>query len=319
MGIVSLGESLIDFTPIVAGGRTIGFEMHPGGSPFNVAVAVARLGHASAFAGRVSTDFFGRVLLDHLRSNGVDTTRVHTGAEATTLAFVAIEQGEPAFSFRAEGTADTLIRPGDLDPVDFLDAEALHIGSISLLYEPTGTSIVELVRALRGRVTVSFDPNVRPSLIHDAALYGDRMRELLGSCDVMKVSARDRAALESFDPAALVRAATGPVAVVVTDGANGSQLYTRDSSITSPAIPSRVVDTVGAGDAFTAGLLVGAADRGGLSRRALEELDDDDWREVLRFASTAAALTCERAGAEPPTRHAVRSRLEASSATRARP
>src|SRR5438874_1358287 len=170
MGIVSLGESLIDFTPIVSGGRTTGFEMHPGGSPFNVAVAVARLGHASAFAGRVPTDFFGRVLLDHLRSNGVDTTRVHTGAEATTLAL----------------------------------------------------------------------------------------------------------------------AATGPVAVVVTDGANGSQLYTRDSSITSPAIPSRVVDTVGAGDAFTAGLLVGAADRGGLSRRALEELDDDDWREVLRFASTAA-------------------------------
>src|SRR3989442_3190081 len=319
MGIVSLGESLIDFTPLVTDGRTTGFEIHPGGSPYNVAVAVARLGHPGAFAGRISADFFGRTLLEHLHANGVDTSLVRTGTEATTLAFVAIEQGEPTFSFRAEGTADTLIRAGDLDPSDFLDAEALHIGSISLLYEPTATSIIELVRALRGKVTVSFDPNVRMSLIRDAAQYRARMRELLGSCDVVKVSERDRAALDSFDPAALVGAATGPVVVVITDGANGSRLFRRGPSLAVPAIPSRRVRTVGAGDAFTAGVLVGAAERGGLSRRALEHLDDEDWRDVLRFASTTAALTCERAGAEPPTRETVQSRLAATPATRVRP
>src|SRR2546428_31968 len=129
--------------------------------------ALPRLGHPSGFAGRMPADCFGGTLLEHLHANGVDTSLVRTGTEATTLAFVAIEQGEPAFSFRAEGTADALIRAGDLDPSDFLDAEALHIGSISLLDEPPAPSIIELVRALHGRGMVSFDPNVRMSLIRD--------------------------------------------------------------------------------------------------------------------------------------------------------
>src|SRR3989442_13040747 len=268
MGIVSLGESLIDFTPLVTDGRTTGFEIHPGGSPYNVAVAVARLGHPGAFAGRISAYFCGRPLGERPHAKRVETSLVRTGTEATTLAFVAIEQGEPTFSFRAEGTADTLIRAGDLDPSDFLDAEALHIGSISLLYEPTATSIIELVRALRGEVTVSFDPNVRMSLIRDAAQYRARMRELLGSCDVVKVSERDRAALDSFDPAALVGAATGPVVAVTTDGANGSRLFRRGSSLAFPAIPRPVVAAAAAGDAFTPRVLAGSAARRGLSAPA---------------------------------------------------
>jgi fructokinase len=312
MAIAALGESLIDFTPVIEGARTTAFQPHPGGSPYNVAVAIARLGHPSAFAGRVSSDFFGRMLLDHLRANGVDAGRVRTGPEPTTLAFVAIEDGEPSFSFRAEGAADTLIAPADLDPAAFLDLEALHIGSISLTYEPSATSILGLVRSLRGRVPISFDPNVRTSLIRDEATYRSRVRELLAWSDVVKVSERDRRELGSFDPAALVNVESGPAAVVVTDGANGSTLYRRGSAISMPAAPSRVVDTVGAGDAFMAGLLVGAAERGGLDRRALRGLGDDAWREVLRLASTTAAMTCERAGAEPPTRAAVEERLSAT-------
>src|SRR2546426_7585819 len=154
--IGSLGECLIDFTPIVEGGRTTGFRLHPGGSPYNVAIAIARLGHASAFAGRVSVDVFGRLLADHLRANGVDTGLLRAGSEPTTLAFVALEGGEPAFSFRAEGTADTLIRPEDLRPADFADLEGLHVGSISLLYDVTGASIVRLLHALHGRLPLSF-------------------------------------------------------------------------------------------------------------------------------------------------------------------
>jgi fructokinase len=307
--IACLGECLIDFTPILEDGRTTGFAVHPGGSPYNVAVAIARLGHASAFAGRISTDFFGRILLDRLRAEGVDVSRVRRGDEPTTLAFVALEDGEPSFSFRSEGAAETLLRPGDLDPSEFRGLDALHVGSISLLYEPTGTSIVELVRALTGRVTVSFDPNVRPALIADAPAYRARVRALLATSDLVKLSEPDRRELGDIDPAGLLHAESGPAALVVTDGVNGSRLFRRGSTIAVPALRSRVVDAVGAGDAFTAGVLVGLAERGALTRDALRALDLQAWRDVLAFASVTAALTCERSGAEPPTRSEVEARL----------
>lgn len=308
--IASLGECLIDFTPVERDGRIVGFDLHPGGSPFNVAIAAASLGHPTSFIGRVSTDLFGRILVERLEEAGVDTSLLLSGPEPSTLAFVVFEDDEPCYSFRSEGAADTLIPPGTIRAEDILGHhDVLHVGSISLLADPTAGSILELARALSGRVALSLDPNIRPGLVRDWAAYRSLLRELVCLADLVKVSEAD---LEIWgeDPEHLLESG-GPCAVVVTRGAGGSTLVRSDSLLDCPPAPCRVVDTVGAGDAFTAGLLVALGSRGALSRQMLAELDVEGWRSALEYASTAAALTCERAGASAPTAADVLARLGA--------
>lgn len=311
--IVCVGECLIDFTPIQRQGRTAGFELHPGGSPYNVAVGVGRIGHPSAFAGRVSTDLFGRLLVQHLEESGVDTSLLHPAPEPTTLAFVAFDGDEAMYSFRTEGTADTLIRASDLRPVDFGAAEVLHFGAISLLFEPTSSSILGLVRALRGQVALSFDPNIRPNLVRDWPSYRKLLSDLVGLTDLLKISETDLRGwgeIRLQDLLASKSSDDGPVAVVLTRGGVGSRLYTRGLALDCPPAPCRPVDTVGAGDAYTAGLLVSLAESGRLTRSGLAELDADGWLEAMRFASATSALTCEQAGANPPRRAEVLRRLQ---------
>jgi fructokinase len=305
--IASLGEALIDFTPIERDGRLVGFELHPGGSPYNVAIAAARLGYPTAFVGRVSTDLFGRILVERLEQEGVETNLLFVGSEPTTLAFVAFEEGEPQYSFRGEGAADTLIAPGNIAPDALQRYEVLHLGSISLLREPTAGSIVLLARALAGRVTLSFDPNVRPSLVADDEAYRGRLAELSRLADVVRVSEADLG-WWGEDPAQLAER-DGPRAVVVTRGERGSTLYRCGLVLDVPARPCRVADTVGAGDAFTAGLLVSLGRLGALRRSALATLGENEWRRALKFASTVAALTCEQRGARPPTAGEVEAAL----------
>jgi len=298
--IASLGEALIDFTPLEREGRLNGFELHPGGSPYNVAIAAARLGYPTAFVGRVSEDLFGRILVDRLEEEGVDTRLVLSGPEPTTLAFVAYEDGEPQYSFRGEGAADSLIGSQDIDPGDLLAFEVVHFGSISLLREPTATSIRLLTQAIAGTVTVSLDPNVRPSLVTVWEPYRTLLGKLARLADIVRVSEADLASWGE-DPARLSAEEDRPSAVVVTRGERGSTLYQDGRSFDVPARPCRVADTVGAGDAFTAGLLVSLGRLGALSRQSLAALGEEGWRIALGFASTVAALTCERRGAHPPT------------------
>jgi fructokinase len=306
--IVSLGEALIDFTPFNEDGHLAGFRLHPAGSPCNVAVGMARLEYPAGFAGRLSRDFFGRILADHLCDNGVDVSLGQTGIEPSPLAFVAFDHREPVYSFRIEGTAATQIGSGELAGDGFTHLEALHFGSINLLYEPAASSILELVRRLKRRVFLSFDPNLRPSLVRDWESYSDTVRECLRLADLIKVSERDLEAWKGDGPADWL-GEDGPVAVAVTCGAEGSRLYRRSGTLSCPATPCRLVDTVGAGDAYTAGLLVALAERGALSRTGMIELAQDQWLEAMHFASTAAALTCERVGADPPRRQEVMARL----------
>jgi fructokinase len=307
--IVSLGESLIDFTPVEKDGRLVGFHVHPAGSPYNVSVGMARLAYAAGFAGRLSRDFFGKILADHLDSNGVSTGLARTGGEPSPLAFVTFEQGEPIYSFRIEGTAATQIRPEDVPVEAFVQLEAVHFGSISLLYEPSASSILGLVRSLKGRVMLTFDPNLRPSLVSDWGPYRKTVRECLALADLIRVSERDLEAWGEDEPWEWL-ADDGPIAIVVTRGSEGSRLYRRDTILDCPPTPCRLVDTVGAGDSYTSGLLVAVAERHCLSRSGMAALDPEGWLEVMAFASTAAALTCERVGADPPRREEVLARLE---------
>ncbi len=305
--LTAIGEILIDFTPIVEEGRTVGFHLHPGGSPYNVAVGLARLGARVEFAAKVSTDFFGRLLLAHLEQEGIGTRFLSRADAPTTLAFVALERGEPAFSFYQEGAADTLLAPQDLAAA-IGHCEVLHFGSISLLRDPTASTIAGLVDRLRGGPLLSFDPNIRPAQIRDRAAFRGLIDRLLRAADLVKLSAADLRWLaqgRTTEEAARDILDLGPALVAVTLGAEGCHVYSRQLTRRLPAPRVQVVDTVGAGDAFTAGLLARLAEQDVISRAALDAAGAQALEDALRFALATATLSCARSGADPPRRAAV--------------
>lgn len=302
-----IGEILIDFTPIVEHGQTVGFRMHPGGSPFNVAVGLARLGARAEFAAKISTDFFGRFLRAYLEREGVGARFLSSSEAPTTLAFVALEAGEPAFSFYHDGTADTLLQPVDV-PADIAASPVLHFGSISLLREPTASTIAGLVERLRGGPFLSFDPNIRAGQISNPAAFRQSINRLASMADLLKVSAADLRWLapeKSPEAAAADFLDRGSALVVVTLGANGCYARSRRVALRLAAPRVDIVDTVGSGDAFTAGLLCGLAERDLASRRGLDTAAPSLVEETLRFALATAALNCTRSGADPPRREEV--------------
>jgi fructokinase len=303
-----MGEILIDFLPTTADGQTTGFRMHPGGSPLNVAVGVARLGQPIAFSGRVARDFFGRYLRSYAESQRIDTRFLLDTDATTTLAFVAMEDGEPAFSFYGEGAADTLMTPADLPQAMFEETRALHVGSISLLRGSTPSAVLAAVEQARGRALISFDPNIRPPLVQDANQYRALIDHLATKVDIFKISAADLGWLHpdlSVEQAAARIHGLGPALVVVTRGGKGGLALRGSDTLSIPAFSVQVVDTVGAGDTFNAGMLVGLAERDALDRDALLALSTQAIADTLRFASAAAALNCSRAGCDPPTRAEV--------------
>jgi fructokinase len=302
--ILACGEALIDLVPASHGDEPC-YVPRGGGSSYNVAIGLGRLGIPVGFLGRVSRDPFGRMLRERLIANGVDCADVREGDEPTTLAIVHLEPAhEPQFAFYGEGTADRLLRVEDL-PVLGDDVGALHFGSISLVREPGASALEALMRREHGRRVLSLDPNVRPSLIPDGAGYVERLEGWVSLVDVVKVSRADLAWLyprESPDDAARRWLALGPGLVVVTKGEQGATGYAAAGEVGAPGVAVGVTDTVGAGDAFTAALLAWLHEQGLLDRGAMRRLTTVDIGDGLRFANRVAARTCTRAGAEPPTR-----------------
>jgi fructokinase len=304
MKVAIAGEALIDFTSV----GDLRFQGYCGGSPLNAAIAVARLGQPVGYITQLSTDLFGRRLRQHLDDNGVDTTFVLSDPAPTTLAFVERDTDTNRYQFLARGSADSRYAP---DPLPTLPAETafLHFGSVSLLAEPAATAFTALVRRHRDRTTVVLDPNVRPTLIDDPDAYRRRCQEWIASCHVLKLSDDDAAYLAGdgdIEQAIRHWLSIGPRVVLVTAGRDGATLYRRDAeAVHEPAIDIAVVDTIGAGDTFTGAVTVGLLDRGATRPDDLDSLTALDWRGVLRFAATAAAINCTRAGADPPTRAEV--------------
>ncbi|MET9733706.1 carbohydrate kinase [Streptomyces sp. NPDC006458] len=294
--IVVAGEALIDLVPQGTGALA---ALRPalGGGPYNTAVALGRLGSPTAFCSRASQDVFGEALLDGLRTAGVDVSAVQRGPEPTTLAVATIgDGGSAAYSFYVDGTADRLFTaPAGLPA----DTRAVSFGTCSLVLEPGATAYERLMRtaAAQGLLT-ALDPNIRPVLIPDADAYRARFRSWLPSVSLLKLSEEDAHWLGGTPKEWL---AAGPSAVVVTHGGDGLSAYTRDGAEHSvPGEQVDVVDTIGAGDTVNAALLHGLAARDALSPEALAGLGTSGWTELLRFAARAAAITCSRAGAEPP-------------------
>ena len=304
MKVALAGEALIDFTSL---GR-MRFQGYFGGSPLNTAVAVARLGQSASYITQLSTDLFGVRLRRHLEENGVDTRFVLSHPAPTTLAFVERDGNVNRYQFLARDTADSLYAPVPL-PTLPKETAFLHFGSVSLLAEPAATSITRLVERHCDRVIVVFDPNVRPTLIPDADAYRRRFAEWIRYTHLLKLSEDDAAYLASsagVDVAIAQWLDAGPLAVVVTSGASGARLYRRSAEpFVVPASRVRVADTIGAGDTLTAATVVALLERGVSRPRDLVELSTDDWRQILEFATAAAAVNCMRHGANPPTRQEV--------------
>lgn len=310
--ITSMGEMLIDFLPISGDGGTTGFRMHPGGAPMNVAIGVARLGQPAAFASKISTDMFGRFLRGFVEEQGVDPRFLLDAAAQSTLAFVDLSGREPQYNFYTTGTADTLLRIDELPEALFNETRILHYGSISLLRGSTPQAVLATAERLKGQALLSCDPNLRPRLIQDEQAYRTTLDRALRLADIIKISAAD---LEWFAPGRSVEAAAtdllalGAALVVVTRGEEGVFALRSQGStaqpINLPAFPITLADTIGAGDSFSGGLLANLAERGVGSRAALEALPPAELTASLRFATAVSAITCTRAGADPPDRATV--------------
>lgn len=297
-----VGEALIDLEVSEAEPRHP--TAHPGGSPMNVAVTLGRLESEVAFLGRLSSDAFGRLLRSHLADSGVDLRWSVEAAEPTSLAIVSIAPGGGAvYSFHVEGTADWQWTSEELPADPGLDA--VHAGSLALALGPGGEAVADWLEALSDRVTISLDPNVRPALLDDRESYRKRLEHWLAFSAIVKVSDEDLEWIwPGADPAELARdwIAAGRRLVVVTKGGDGSLVLCGGEEFKVPARPTDMVDTVGAGDSFSGGLLdwLGRNDR--LRPEALDRLSAAEAREAVEFAAAVAAITCSRRGANPPRR-----------------
>ncbi|MCX4825764.1 carbohydrate kinase [Streptomyces sp. NBC_01142] len=295
--IVVVGEALIDLKG-APDGRT--FIAHPGGSPANVAYGLARLGRPVTLVTEMGDDPFGRLLHQHLTEAGVELAVPPDPAVATGMALVAVgPDGSASYDFRVRWNPPVPLAPSD--------AVALHTGSIAAFMEPGATAVEDMLTVARGRATVTFDPNCRPALMGDRDTARRRLERLLALTDVVKASDEDLRWLYGDSPPEAVVADwldRGPGLVVITCGGRGALAFGRAAEAQCPAVPVAVADTVGAGDAFMSALLHGLGTAGclGASRRALlASLDRSDLDGILRTAVLAAAVTCTRPGARPPT------------------
>jgi fructokinase len=307
--VVVAGDALVDLTPATTTTGHPAYEPHPGGSCLNVAVGLARLGVPTAFLARVSNDAFGALIRAHLAASGVLATYLLATSDLTTLAAVHVQDGIVSYSFHAAEAADRGLRPEHLlelpDRGRLPDGAALHVGSIALVQEPQASTLDGLLRRESRRRVVSLDPNVRSSLVPDRDAYLARMAEWVVLADVVKASDEDLAWLypgEVPEVAARRWLDAGAALVLVTSGPRGAWAATQGAEVRVPAPVVEVVDTVGAGDAFTSGILAHLHGIGRLTRQGVEQLDAAELQRLLCFAVGVAADTCTRAGAEPPYR-----------------
>jgi fructokinase len=314
--IISIGEVLIDFIPDLPSSGGVGgslcYHPHPGGAPANVAVAIARLGGASRFIGKLSEDGFGQMLAQVLVDNRVDTLYLKTTRQApTSLAMVTLlAGGERQFTFYRTGTADTLLEISDLNWNAWQDAVICHAGSVSLSIEPSrSATLAALDYTRQAGCIASFDANVRPALWASNADIQDAIEDVIGRTDVLKFSSEeavfmgeleavpatgpDMKQLQTLGVDLLTR---GPSLIIITLNAQGALLITADFQVEVPAPPVSPIDTTGAGDAFMGAILYQLVQRNCSTPADLRRLSGEDLRDLGSFANRVAGLSITRYG-----------------------
>jgi len=313
--IVVCGEALMDVFALEDTPTGLSLEARIGGSPFNVAVGLARLAQPVAFFGSISRDLMGERLVRALRDESVDTSSVVRVDALTTLSFVGTDAGGvPSYAFYGEGCADRQLGTDALSRLPS-SAAAIHVGSFSTIVEPVASTLRALVETARHRVLISYDPNVRLNVQPDLQPWRTALDWMLTRADIVKISAEDLALLWPGVPGSefLDRAvASGVGLAIITQGASGASAATSRTRIEVPARPVSVVDTVGAGDSFQAALLAWLSRTLALRREALALITERELQATLRFACAAAGLTCSRRGADLPTREEIELALAAA-------
>jgi fructokinase len=303
--VLVCGEALMDVFALADTPTGVALEARVGGSPFNVAIGLARLGQAVAFFGAVSRGFLGERLMRALNDEGVDTSTALRVDAPTTLGLVGLDaRGVPSYAFYGEGGADRQLVADALRLVPPA-LTALHVGSFATVVEPVATTLRILVERERSRVLVSCDPNVRLNVDPDGEHWRDTFRWMLSRAHLVKVSEEDLGVLcQGVAPGEFCTRALdqGVRLVLVTRGAQGALAATRSTRVETAAVAGPVVDTVGAGDAFQAAMLAWLAETDSRHSVGRAPLGAPRLRDALRFACTAASLTCARRGADLPTR-----------------
>ncbi len=297
------GEALFDLFGEAASGDSLSFDARIGGSPFNVAMGLARLGEEAGFFGGISKDALGERLVQKFRTEGVSEQYILRTDYLTTLSIVQKDDhGHPAYTFYGANAADRMVTADDL-PTFSEPPLFLHIGSYTALVEPVASALKALIERERAHTLISFDPNIRPTVVPDMALWRKNTEAVVPLTDVIKVSDEDLDLIapgEAVSEIARRWLALGVKLVVVTRGSNGATAFAPGLEVNCPGIKVAVEDTVGAGDTFQAALLAGLKQLGATDRAALSALDETRIGGLLAFAVGAAAITCSRRGADMP-------------------
>jgi fructokinase len=324
--VLVVGEVLVDVLPSRPGEHgsarqdaAMSLTGRFGGSPANVAVGLARLEAPVAFAGRLARRGYGPWLRSHLAAEKVDLDLSVDADEPCTLAVVNIDAaGVATYEFYGPDTADWAWKPEELPPAATLTGGCVHTGSLATGLEPGAGVICAWLRELRrqGDVAISYDPNIRPSLLGEVDLVGQVVAPALASAHLVKVSEEDLGVLH---PGVAVEEVIngwlaghegndeeGPTLVVVTAGEDGARAWHADGRFVHRTTPKvTVVDTVGAGDAFTAGLLSYLHEQGLLTPGGLVSIGTENLEAAVDRGNRVASLTCTRPGADPPHRGAL--------------
>jgi len=297
--VLVIGEALMDC--VVKHSGEVGQEV-PGGSPMNVAIGLGRLGHSALLVARLGSDAWGEAITSHVMRSGVALIERSTGLLRTSSATAHLaEDGSARYEF-------DLI--WDIEPSMVPSAEYLHVhaGSIACTLEPGASAVREIVQRSRAAgASISYDPNVRPHIMGSAREVLPQVEAMIGLSHLVKASDEDAAWLYpgvSLDQVAARWQQLGAGLVIITKGAEGAMVWRSGATLAFPTFATEVVDTIGAGDTVTAGLISALATRsllGGGEAERWSTLSENDLAEVVTFALRAAAITVSRAGADLPT------------------
>lgn len=310
------GEALFDlFMDEALEDGTIKFDARVGGSPFNVAIGMARLGTQSGLFTGISTDFFGTALAKRLSQENVNIEHLIRSGRRTTLSVVGLDEtGSPDYAFYGIGSADCSITQDMLPKLDNT-ISGLHFGSYSCVVDPAASSLFTLAKSAKAKgIFISYDPNVRLNVEPDVRIWQKRVQDFALHSDLIKISLEDFELLypeQTIIDKAAEWLQAGVQMVIMTAGAQEVLAFTKDHQVKiTPKRAQNIIDTVGAGDSFQAALLGQLSALNCLDNKQLSNFDAEKIEELLKTASAAATLTCTRRGADLPNMQDIQTFME---------